>query len=75
MEPLPRTFVLVKDRMEYFKPKIQVEMENMDKAETVSEFYIKGWKIEVPLMNILQQALPHSEKLNSLKYFLNFNQQ
>lgn len=66
-EPTPKTFILVKDRFEYFKPKIHVEYENPDKNETVSELYIKGWKIELNLMNIFQQALPNAEKLSCIK--------
>lgn len=64
---MPKTFILVKDRFEYFKPKIHIELENPDKSETVTEFYIKGWKIEPALMKILHQALPKAEKLSYIK--------
>ena len=40
-EPPPKTYV-VKDKFEYFKPCVQVEMENYDKPETVTEIYIRG---------------------------------
>lgn len=64
---MPKTFILIKDRFEYFKPKIHVEFENLDKYETVTELYIKGWKIEPNIMKILHQALPAAEKLNYIK--------
>lgn len=67
LEPLPKTFVLVKDRSEYFKPKIQVEMETIDKQETITEIYVRGWKIEQPILNIFHQTLPLSDKISTLK--------
>ena len=41
MEAPPRTFTM-KDKFEYFKPSIQVEMDNFDKPDTVTEMYIRG---------------------------------
>lgn len=40
-EPPPKTYV-VKDKFEFFRPSVQVEMENYDKPETVTEIYIRG---------------------------------
>ena len=37
----PKTFT-TKDKFEYFKPCVQVEMENQDKPDTVTEFFIRG---------------------------------
>jgi hypothetical protein len=67
LEPLPKTYILVKDNVEYFKPKIQVEQENPDKNDSVTEVYIRGWRLEKPILNSLQQTLPFCEKLHSLK--------
>lgn len=67
LESLPKTFVLIKDRFEYFKPKIHVEVDNFEKVEMVTEVYIKGWRIDPPIMNILKEALPFSDKITSLK--------
>ena len=41
MEAPPRTYTM-KDKFEYFKPSIQVEMDNFDKPDTVTEMYIRG---------------------------------
>ena len=40
-EPPPKTYTM-KDKFEYFKPCVQVEMDNPDKQETVTELYIRG---------------------------------
>lgn len=63
----PKSFVL-KESPDYFKPKIHVEMDNPDKLDTVTEIYIKGWKIEKPLMEILNVCIPAIDQLNTLKY-------
>lgn len=62
----PKSFV-IKDSLEYYKPKIQVEMDHPDKLDTVTEIYIKGWKIEKPLMEILNLCLPAVDQLHTLK--------
>ncbi|XP_061170513.1 leucine-rich repeat-containing protein 71-like isoform X20 [Saccostrea echinata] len=64
-EPPPKTYI-VKDKFEYFKPSIQVEMENYDKPETVTEIYIRGWKIDDIMMNTLKQCLSVMEKLHTI---------
>ena len=40
-EPPPKTYT-VKNKFEYFKPTVQVEMDNPDKQDTVTELYIRG---------------------------------
>lgn len=37
----PKTFT-TKDKFEYFKPCVQVEMDNPDKPDTVTEFFVRG---------------------------------
>lgn len=41
IEAPPKTFT-IKEKFEYFKPSVQVEMENFDKPDTVTEIYIRG---------------------------------
>ena len=53
--------------MEYFKPKIHVEMDNPDKLDTVTEIHVKGWKLEKPIMEVLTLCLPAIDQLNTLK--------
>lgn len=43
VERPPKTYV-TKERFEYFKPCIQVEMDNPDKLDTVTEVYIRGMR-------------------------------
>lgn len=64
-EPPPKTYV-VKDKFEFFKPCVQVEMENYDKGETVTEVYIRGWKIDDVMMNTLKQCWSVMEKLHTI---------
>ena len=40
-EPPPKTYT-TKDKFEYFKPCVQVEMDNPDKLDTVNEVFIRG---------------------------------
>ena len=41
IEPPPKTYV-IKDKFEFFKPAVQVEMDNPDKQDTVTEMYIRS---------------------------------
>lgn len=43
VEPPPKTYT-TKDKFEYFKPCIQVDMDHPDKGETVTDIYIRGEK-------------------------------
>lgn len=61
----PKSFV-IKESLEYFKPKIHVEMDNPDKQDTVTEIHVKGWKIEKPLIEVLGQCLPAMDQLITL---------
>ena len=65
MEAPPRTFTM-KDKFEYFKPSLQVEMDNFDKPDTVTEMYIRGWKIDESVMNVFKQCWPVMEKLHTI---------
>jgi hypothetical protein len=62
----PRSYV-VKDALEYFKPKIHVEMDNPDKQETVTEIHVKGWKLDKTLIEVFGLCLPALDLLNTLK--------
>ena len=62
----PKSFV-TKDLIEYFKPKIHVEMDNPEKLDTVTEIHVKGWKLEKPIMEVLTLCLPSIDQLNTLK--------
>ena len=68
-EPPPKTYT-TKDKFEYFKPHIQVEMDNHDKEDTVTEMYIRGWKIDEPIMTIFKQCIPKMDRLTTIKYVI-----
>lgn len=61
----PKSFI-VKDALEYFKPKIHVEMDNSDKLDSVTEVHIKGWRLEKPIIEVLNLCLPAIEQLHTL---------
>ncbi|VDI82164.1 Hypothetical predicted protein [Mytilus galloprovincialis] len=65
IEAPPKTFT-IKEKFEYFKPSVQVEMENFDKPDTVTEIYIRGWKIVEPIMEIFKQCWPKMAKLHTI---------
>lgn len=61
----PKTFT-TKDKFEYFKPSVQVEMDNLDKPDTVNEVFVRGWKVDTVMMDIFTQCWPTMEKLHSI---------
>ncbi|XP_048251242.1 leucine-rich repeat-containing protein 71-like isoform X4 [Haliotis rufescens] len=65
VEPPPKTYTM-KDKFEYFKPSIQVEMDNPDKLDTVTEVYIRGWKVDDCMMEIFKQCWPAMERLHTI---------
>lgn len=65
----PKSFV-IKDSFDYFKPKIQVEMENPDKLDTVTEIHVKGWKLDKPIIEILNLCLPSIDQLHTIKFLI-----
>ncbi|RUS84468.1 hypothetical protein EGW08_007764 [Elysia chlorotica] len=68
IEPPPKTYT-TKDKFEYFKPSVQVELDNNDKWDTVAEIYVRGWKIDKPMMEIFQQCLPTLDKLHTINFW------
>ncbi|XP_071825143.1 leucine-rich repeat-containing protein 71-like isoform X2 [Apostichopus japonicus] len=67
-DPTPKTYV-TKEKYQYFKPTIQVEMENDDKPATVTEIYIRGWKIDEMMVGIFKQCFPTIEKLSTINFW------
>jgi Leucine-rich repeat (LRR) protein len=67
-EPKPKTYT-TRERFAYFKPCIQVEMENEDKPATVTEIYIRGWKIDNMMVEIFRSCFPTIEKLNTINFW------
>ncbi|KAL3862655.1 hypothetical protein ACJMK2_008609 [Sinanodonta woodiana] len=65
----PKTYVVKENKFEYFKPTVQVEMDNPDKPDTVSEIFIRGWKIDDTMMGTLRQCLPLLEKLHTINFW------
>ena len=66
VEPPPKTYI-TKDKFEYFKPCVQVEMDNPDKQDTVTEVFVRGWKIDDPMMNVFKCCLTRLDRLTTIK--------
>jgi hypothetical protein len=66
-EPPPKTYVL-KEPYEFYKPRINVEMDNPDKLDTVTEIHIRGWKIEKPIMEVFNLCLQHVDRLHTIRF-------
>ncbi|EDV29648.1 Leucine-rich repeat-containing protein 71 [Trichoplax sp. H2] len=64
-EPQPTTYS-VKEKFDYFKPKIEVEYDNEDNKMTAREVYIRGWRLELPIITILSSALPKCSHLTTI---------
>ena len=67
VEAPPKTYV-TKDFFEYFKPKIQIELESADSPESCVEIFTRGFMIDCGIMNIFKQTWPALEKLHTVCY-------
>jgi hypothetical protein len=66
---LPPKYFVVKEPVDYYKPKIQVEMDNPDKLDTVTEIHIKGWRLEKPIIEVLSMCLPSIDLLHTINFY------
>lgn len=64
--PIPKTFSVAKNKFQYLKPCVQVEMDNPDKLDTVTEMYIRGWKVDICMLEIMQQCWTATERLHTI---------
>ena len=67
-EAQPKTYSL-REHQEYFRPKIQIEMDNPEKQDTLSEILIRGWKIDRLTLDIFAQSFPTLERLSTLHFW------
>lgn len=42
-------------------------MDHPDKQDTVTEVFVRGWKVDDTMMNIFRQCWASMEKLHSIK--------
>ncbi|KAF8566979.1 hypothetical protein P879_04065 [Paragonimus westermani] len=64
----PTTFSLTRT-LNYLKPKIQVVKENADKPETVTEVYLRGWRIGDTFLGILLDCFTAAPKLHTINFW------
>ncbi|XP_072350616.1 leucine-rich repeat-containing protein 71, partial [Scyliorhinus torazame] len=69
MESLPASEVSsappTKDQISFFRPSIQVEIEN-DDLKLVKSVYIRGWMIDLRYIFIFQKCLPAMSNLHTI---------
>jgi len=46
-EQLPTTFIVAKNKYDYFKPRVEIETEEEANRVFVKELYIRGWLREI----------------------------
>jgi hypothetical protein len=67
-DSLPKTYSL-RENLEYFKPKIQIEMDNPEKQDSLTEILIRAWKIDRLTLDIFSQSFPTLERLTTLHFW------
>lgn len=65
-EEEPPTTYNIKEKYHYFKPRVEVETEEEGNKSYIKEIYIRGWKIDDRILNILTVTLPPLEKLTTI---------
>uniref|UniRef100_A0A0B7BKQ4 Leucine-rich repeat-containing protein 71 n=1 Tax=Arion vulgaris TaxID=1028688 RepID=A0A0B7BKQ4_9EUPU len=64
----PKTYT-IRDKFSFFKPSVQVELDNNDKWDTVTELSVKGWKVDEPMMDVFQHSWIHLSKLHTVNFW------
>jgi len=64
-EPAPTTFTM-KDKYDYFQPRLEIESEDEGNKSYVKELFIRGWKVDKKMMEVLLVALPKQDRLVSI---------
>lgn len=65
----PPTTYTIKEKYQYFKPRVEVETEEEGNKSHIKEIYIRGWKIDERILNILTVTLPPLEKLTTIDFW------
>jgi len=64
-EPPPSTFTM-KDKYDFFQPRLEIESEDEGNKSYVKELFIRGWKVDSKMMEVLLVALPKQDRLVSI---------
>lgn len=65
----PPTTYMIKEKYEYFKPRVEVETEEEGNKSYIKEIFIRGWRIDERIMNILTVTLPPLERLTTIDFW------
>ncbi|XP_019622541.1 PREDICTED: leucine-rich repeat-containing protein 71-like [Branchiostoma belcheri] len=64
-EPLPTTYT-TSNKFDFFRPKVQVELEKPEDKKSMTEIYIRGWKVDQRYMDVFRLCLPAADKLHTI---------
>ncbi|CAH1262139.1 LRRC71 [Branchiostoma lanceolatum] len=67
-EPPPTTYT-TSDKFDYFRPKVQVELEKPEDKKSMTEVYIRGWKVDQKYIDIFKQCFPAADKLHTIDFW------
>ncbi|XP_065064000.1 leucine-rich repeat-containing protein 71-like isoform X1 [Rhopilema esculentum] len=65
-QELPPTTFTTKDKYEYFQPRIEIENEDEGNKTHLKEFFIRGWKVDAKVLEVLSMTLPKQDRLVSI---------
>ncbi|KAI8503325.1 Leucine-rich repeat-containing protein 71 [Branchiostoma belcheri] len=64
-EPPPTTYT-TSNKFDFFRPKVQVELEKPEDKKSMTEIYIRGWKVDQRYMDVFRLCLPAADKLHTI---------
>ncbi|XP_066270000.1 leucine-rich repeat-containing protein 71-like isoform X2 [Branchiostoma lanceolatum] len=65
-EEAPPTTYTTSNRFDYFRPKVQLELEKPEDKKSMTEIYIRGWKVDQRYMDVFRLCLPAADKLHTI---------
>ncbi|XP_078577084.1 leucine-rich repeat-containing protein 71-like isoform X12 [Branchiostoma floridae x Branchiostoma japonicum] len=65
-EEAPPTTYTTSNKFDYFRPKVQVELEKPEDRKSMTEIYIRGWKVDQRYMDVFRLCLPAADKLHTI---------
>jgi len=69
VDPPPTTFIIAKSKYDYFKPRVEIETEEEANRVFVKELYIRGWRVEQKIIDVLTITIPELERLTLVDFW------
>ncbi|XP_066913026.1 leucine-rich repeat-containing protein 71-like isoform X3 [Clytia hemisphaerica] len=65
----PTTYIIAKNKYDYFKPRVEIETEEEANRIFVKELYIRGWRVEQKVIDVLAITMPELERLTLVDFW------